>query len=185
MECRVAVSEADQMAILHQRYDVFVEEFPFFSAREDGKHIENDQYDDNALLFGVWDKECLIASCRLIFSNTLSGLPTYRAMVIDPTLFHDDQPTAEISRITIVSGSRILKQTFKILQTMQKEIVRVSETYGIRRWIGAVEPQFLHLLNRTHLPYRPIGPLQILIGAERYPVVLELQDYLISQKEYH
>lgn len=178
MECRLALTKTEQNAIMQQRYAVFVEEFPFFSPREDGQKIECDGYDDHAFFFGVWEKNTLIASCRLIVSDTLSGLPTFNSMTIDSAQLRSNTSTAEISRIIVVPGHRTLIKTIKILQTMQQEIHRVSAEYGIGQWIGAVEPGFLTLLNRARLPYRPIGPLQLRIHAKRYPVVLESHDYL-------
>lgn len=183
MECRLASTKRERHAVLQQRYIVFVQEFSFFPPREDNRKIECDRYDDHALFFGVWEKNTLIASCRLLFSDKQFELPTLSAMSIDPILL-SDQPTAEISRITVASGHRTFKKTIRILQAMQQEISRISDARGIRQWVGAVEPSFLHLLNRAHLPYRTIGPLQFLIGAERYPVVLASQNYKTLQKEH-
>jgi N-acyl-L-homoserine lactone synthetase len=175
MECRIASSEIEKIAILQQRHDVFVEEFNFFSPHIQG--IESDQYDEYALLIGVWEKEILIASCRLILPDNPLGLPTLKSMNIDFKTFQLQKTTAEISRITISSSQRIFRKTIRIFQTMQKEINRASIDYNITQWIGAVEPTFLRLLNQSHLPYRPIGPLQLHIGAKRYPIILTLQDY--------
>jgi N-acyl-L-homoserine lactone synthetase len=177
MECKMASNEMEQSAILRQRYDVFVEEFNFFAPREDGKRIEYDAYDEHALLFGVWEKDMLIASCRLILPINPLGLPTLNTMVIDSEKLQDIQQTAEISRITVASDQRAFRKTIKVLQTMQKEINRISANYEIIQWIGAVGPRFLRLLNQSRLLYRPIGPLQFHIGSERYPVLLRLQDY--------
>ncbi|MFZ3051769.1 MAG: GNAT family N-acetyltransferase [Sulfuricurvum sp.] len=183
MKCSIATTEIERTAILRQRYDIFVEEFNFFTSREDGKPIEYDAYDDHALLFGVWEKDTLIASCRLVLPNDLLGLPTLNNMKIDSEKIQDDQPTAEISRITVAPSYRAFKKTIKILQTMQEAIDRTSTDHGITQLIGAVEPSFLRLLNCSSLPYRPIGPIQYLIGAERYPVILRAQEYTISLKE--
>ncbi|MDD5161206.1 MAG: GNAT family N-acetyltransferase [Sulfuricurvum sp.] len=183
MECRVASTEDERTAILRQRHDVFVEEFNFFVPKDDTQKIEYDQYDAYALLFGVWEKEILIASCRLILPNNPLGLPTLISMQIDPEKFQSDLKTAEISRITVASTQRAFRKTIKILQTMQKEINRISADYGIIQWVGAVGPTFLRLLNQSRLPYRPIGPLQLHIGAERYPIILILQEYISSLKE--
>ena len=183
MKCTIAANEMERAAIVRQRYEIFVEEFNFFEPGNDAKRIESDLYDDYALLFGVWEKESLIASCRLVLPNTAVGLPTLNTMVIDQEIFQHDRPTAEISRITVAAHHRTFKQTIKVLQSMQREISLVSDDYGIQQWIGAVEPAFLRLLHQSHLPYRPIGPLQFKIGAERYPVCLESQDYTTSIKE--
>jgi len=183
LKCHLSSSVAEQNAILRQRYDVFVEEFNFFTPREDGQRIEYDTYDDHALLFGVWEQDLLIASCRLILPNTPLGLPTLNTMVIDSEKLQDIQQTAEISRITVASDQRAFRKTIKVLQTMQKEINRVSANYEINQWIGAVGPRFLRLLNQSRLLYRPIGPLQFHVGTERYPILLRLQDYTASLKE--
>lgn len=184
MECTIASSGRERNAILRQRYDVFVEEFHFFAPNADGKRMECDSYDDHALLFGVWENETLIASCRLILPDKVFALPTLAAMVIDSEPFRNNQPTAEISRITVASHHRTFKKTIKVLQSMQQEIYRVSAERGIVEWIGAVEPAFLRLLHHARLPYRTIGPLQFHIGAERYPVSLSAQDYTASLKGY-
>jgi N-acyl-L-homoserine lactone synthetase len=184
MECKVASTKSEQTAILRQRHDVFVEEFNFFTPKDDIQKIEYDQYDAYSLLFGVWEQEILIASCRLILPNCPLGLPTLTSMNIDFEKFQTDQTTAEISRITVASTQRAFRKTIKILQTMQKEITRVSSDYKIMQWVGAVGPTFLRLLNQSRLPYRPIGPLQLHIGAERYPIILTLEDYTSSLKEH-
>ena len=183
MECKIASTEIEKTAILRQRYDIFVKEFNFFVPREDGQRIEYDKYDDYALLLGVWEKGDLIASCRLVLPNTILGLPTLNAMTIDSDKLQSDQLTAEISRITVASNHRMFKKTIKVLQTMQKEIDRISANRGIIQCIGAVEPSFLRLLNCSRLPYSPIGPLQYLIGAERYPVVLLAKNHTTSLNE--
>lgn len=183
MQCKIASNETEQSAILRQRYDVFVEEFNFFTPGEDGQRIEYDPYDEHALLFGVWEQDLLIASCRLILPNNPLGLPTLNTMLIDTEKLQDIQQTAEISRITVASDQRAFRKTIKVLQTMQKEINRVSADYGITQWIGAVGTRFLRLLNQSRLPYRSIGPLQFHVGTERYPILLRLQDYTSALKE--
>ncbi|MDD2267198.1 GNAT family N-acyltransferase [Sulfuricurvum sp.] len=172
MKCTVASTEMERTAILRQRYDIFVKESGYFVPKEKDDRLEYDSYDDHSLLFGVWENGSLIASCRLVLPNSSLGLPTLKAMEIDADRIQRDQPTAEISRITIAPEHRVFRKTIKILQTMQEEINRVSSTCGIKQFIGAVEPSFLRLLNCSRLSYQPIGPLQHLIGAERYPVIL-------------
>lgn len=183
MKCKIASTEIERTAILQQRYDIFVEEFGYFTPKEDGKRLEYDYYDDHALLLGVWENETLIASCRLILPNHTLGLPTLKAMLIDDEKLEKALPTAEISRITVAREHRMFKKTIKILQTMQKEINRISAEHGIVQLIGAVEPSFLRLLNFSKLPYQPIGPLQFLIGAERYPVLLRHKNFDLTLKE--
>lgn len=172
MICTVASSEMERTAILKQRYDIFVEEFGYFAPKEENDRLEYDSYDAHSLLFGVWENKSLIASCRLVLPNPSLGLPTLNALVIDAEKIQHSQPTAEISRITIIHKHRVFKKTVRILQTMQEEINRVSAEHGIVHLIGAVEPSFLRLLNCSKLPYQPIDPLQFLIGADRYPVIL-------------
>lgn len=183
LECRIALSEEEQTAILYQRYCIFVDEFNFFTPRNDGQQIEYDQYDEYSLLLGVWNKDLLVASCRLVLPNNTLGLPTLNAMIIDSKKLQDDQPTAEISRITVSSPHRTFKKTIKVLQLMQKKIDQISFDHKIIQLIGAVEPSFMRLLNCASLPYQPIGPLQYLIGAERFPVLLRVQDYTHTMKE--
>lgn len=168
--------------ILRQRYDIFVEEFHFFAPREDGERTEIDHYDEHSLLLGVWEESELIASCRLVLPNTLLGLPTYNSLIVDSEKFQKDTLTAEISRITVTSNHRTFKKTIAILQAMQQKIDLISNEYGIFQLIGAVEPSFLRLLNCSNLPYFPIGPLQYLIGAERYPVMLSTLQSTTSLK---
>lgn len=170
--CRVSSNKTEESMILQQRYNIFVEEFHFFAPREDGQRIEFDHYDEHALLLGIWDNSELIASCRLVLPNTLLGLPTPSNMIVDSEKFQKDMLTAEISRITVTSTHRTFKKTIAILQIMQKKIDHICDEYGIFQLIGAVEPSFLRLLNCSGLPYFPVGPLQYLIGAERYPVML-------------
>lgn len=179
MKCTVASTEIERTNILQQRYDIFVEEFGYFVPKEDGKRLEYDSYDDHSLLFGVWENDVLIASCRLVLPNSTLGLPTLNALTIDAEKIQSNQPTAEISRITIAHEHRVFKKTVRILQTMQEEINRVSAKHGIVQLIGAVEPSFLRLLNCSKLPYQPIGPLQFLIGAERYPVILTPKNFTL------
>lgn len=183
MECRVAVTQADQIAILHQRYDVFVEEFHYLTPKEDNKQLEYDSYDERSLLFGVWEDEELIASCRLIFADNLFDLPTCNSLIIDSEQLQKERPTAEISRILIAHDHRVLNQTLKILHTLQEEINKVASQHSIEQLIGVVEPSFLHLLNYAHLPYIPIGPLQHHIGPDRYPVMLKLDNDIVAPKE--
>lgn len=183
VECRIASNETEQTAILQQRYTIFVEEFSFLPPQKDGKHIEYDKYDSDALLFGVWEKDDLIASCRLILPSMRLGLPTLRTMAIDSDKFANDLPTAEISRILVASKHRIFRKTIKIFQTMQQEINRISSEHGIVQVIGAVEPSLLRLLNCARLAYQPIGPLQRHIGPDRYPIILKLQDPISPLKE--
>ncbi|MDD2951070.1 MAG: GNAT family N-acetyltransferase [Sulfuricurvum sp.] len=178
-----ASTEMERTAILQQRYDIFVEEFNYLAPREDGKHIEYDEYDKYSLLFGVWEEESLIASCRLVLPNPILGLPTLKVMVIDAGKLESTQPTAEISRILVASKHRIFKKTIKILQIMQKEINKIASEYNIVQLIGSVEASFLRLLNCAKLPYQAIGPLQHHIGPDRYPIVLKLQDNITSIKE--
>lgn len=183
VKCTIASTEMERTAILQQRHDIFVEEFNFFTPREDGQRIEYDKYDDHALLLGVWENDTLIASCRLLFPNSTLALPTLKSMKIDSEKFQRESPTAEISRITVSKGHRAFKKTTKVLQSMQKEINRISANHGIVQLIGAVEPSFLRLLNCSGLPYIPIGPLQYLIGADRYPVMLCSLEYTTPIKE--
>lgn len=183
MECRIASTEIEKLAILKQRHDVFIEEFNFFTPKIDTQGIESDKYDKYALLIGVWEEELLIASCRLILPDNPLGLPTLTSMEIDSKKFQLSQVTAEISRITIASTQRVFKKTIRILQMMQKEINKVSIDYKITQWVGAVGPTFLRLLNQSRLPYQPIGPLQLHIGTERYPIILTLKDYTSTLKK--
>ena len=179
VKCSVASTEMERTAILRQRYDIFVKEFGYFLPKEEDDRLEYDSYDTHSLLFGVWEDGSLIASCRLVLPNSSLGLPTLKAMVIDAKKIQCDQPTAEISRITIAPEHRVFRKTIKILQTMQEEINRVASEYGIEQFIGAVEPSFLRLLNCSKLSYQPIGPLQYLIGAERYPVILTHKNFTL------
>ncbi|HZF70234.1 GNAT family N-acyltransferase [Sulfuricurvum sp.] len=184
MKCTVASTEMERIAILRQRYDIFVEEFNFLAPKEENKRIEYDEYDEHSLLFGVWEDTSLIASCRLVLPNSSFELPTLKAMVIDAKKLDRLQPTAEISRILVASNHRIFKKTIKILQTMQKEINKIASEHNIEQLIGSVEPSFLRLLNCSKLPYQAIGPLQHHIGPDRYPIVLKLHDNVTPNKEY-
>lgn len=156
-----------------------MKEFGYFAPKEEDDCLEYDAYDNHALLFGVWEDGALIASSRLVLPNPTLGLPTLKAMLIDEEKIENGLPTAEISRITIAPQHRVFKKTIKILQTMQEEINRISSEYGIKQFIGAVEPSFLRLLNCSKLTYQPIGPLQYLIGAERYPVILTHKNFTL------
>lgn len=169
--------------ILQQRYDVFVKEFNFLTPRDDGQTIEYDKYDDCALFLGVWEHDELIASCRLILPNDTVGFPTLNRMIIDSKKLRPDQPTVEISRITVAYKHRGFKKTIKVLQTMQKEIDRISVDRGITQCIGAVDASFMKLLTYANLPYKPIGPLQHHIGPDRYPVILISDDYHAALKK--
>lgn len=182
MECKIALDEHERNAILHQRHTIFVEEFQFFEPREDGQPIESDRYDTHAILLGVWENDLLIASCRYLLPNLELGLPTLNNFQIDPQNLQKEIPTAEISRITVAPMHRQFKKTTKILQSMQQTINSISISNNISLLIGAVEPNFLRLLNYASLPYRSIGPIQYVIGAERLPVLLNLQEYF-SHKE--
>lgn len=176
MECKTAHTYEERNTILQQRYSIFVEEFKFFAPREDGIEIEYDLYDEYSILLGVWNKDVLIASCRLVLPNDTIGLPTLNVMRIDSDKRIQMKQTAEISRITVATTYRTFKKTIKVLQTMQKKINQIASEYNIYQLIGAVEPSFLRLLNYAALPYQPIGPLQYLIGAERLPVLLRLKE---------
>jgi N-acyl-L-homoserine lactone synthetase len=184
VKCTIASTEIEKTTILQQRYCIFVEEFGYLAPKADGKRIEYDLYDKHSLLFGVWENEILIASCRLVLPNDTLGLPTLNSMVINAGEIQTNLLTAEISRITVASEHRIFKKTIKILQIMQEEINRISAEYGIMQLIGAVEPSFLRLLNHAKLPYQPIGPLQHHIGPDRNPIILRLQNNIILMKEY-
>lgn len=182
MECKIALNDTERNVILHQRHTIFVEEFQFFSPREDGQLIESDQYDPYALLLGVWENDQLIASCRYVLPNHQLGLPTLNNFFIDSEKFLSDAPTAEISRITVAPKYRTFKKTLKVLQTMQKKIDQISIENNITQLVGAVELNFLRLLNCASLPYQSIGPLKYVIGAERTPVLLNVNEYF-SHKE--
>lgn len=184
MECRKTSTEAEQLAILRQRYNIFVEEYHFFASKDSSDRIEYDEYDNHAVLFGVWEEQELLASCRLVLPESPLGLPTSNALHIDPEKFRKDRHTAEISRVAIAPQHRQLKKSIKILQSLRQEMIQVSTSYGITQWIGSVEPSFMHLLNLSHLHFRPIGPLQNHIGLDRYPVVLSVEDCITSLKEH-
>lgn len=144
--------------------------------------MESDPYDAYAVLFGVWEKNSLIASCRMVLPDSPLGLPTLNTMRVDSQKIRENFLTAEISRISIASEHRVFRKSIRILQTMQQELCRFSSESGIRQLIGAVEPAFLHLLHRSGLPYHPFGPLQYRIGAERYPVIFLVQECSTSAK---
>lgn len=180
VECTTASTEIERTAILRQRYDVFVKEFNYLEPANETEQFEYDEYDPYSLLLGVWEKNILIASCRLILPNDVVGLPTLNSTMIDPQKLKSDQPTAEISRIIVARDHRKFKQTIKVLQAMQHEIYRLTSDYGISQCIGAIEVSFLKLLHYANLPYKPIGPLQHHIGPDRYPVVLTTDDYLTA-----
>ena len=184
MECRKASTEAECLTILRQRYDIFVEEYHFFVPKESDRRIEYDDYDTYAVLFGVWERDDLLASCRLVLPENPLGLPTSNALHIDPEKFRIDSHTAEISRIAIASKHRRLKNSIKILQSLRHEMIQTSISNGITHWIGAVEPGFLKLLNLSRLHFKPIGPLQNHIDLDRYPVALSVHDCIISLKEH-
>jgi len=176
LECKTAFTERERHAILHQRYSIFVDEFKFFAPRDDGKEIEYDHYDEYSLLLGVWNKDVLVGSCRLVLPNDMVGLPTLNAMLIDSEKLVQNERTAEISRITVAAAYRTFKKTIEVLQIMQHKINQIASDHNILQLIGAVEPSFLRLLNYASLPYRAIGPIQYLIGAERLPVLLTLKE---------
>lgn len=175
LECKTAFTEEERHAILHQRYSIFVDEFKFFAPRDDGKEIEYDHYDEYSLLLGVWNEDILVGSCRLVLPNKTVGLPTLNVMRIDSEKLVHNERTAEISRITVAATYRTFKKTIEVLQIMQHKINQIASEHNILQLIGAVEPSFLRLLNYASLPYRPIGPIQYLIGAERLPVLLTLK----------
>jgi N-acyl-L-homoserine lactone synthetase len=118
----------------------------------------------------------------MVLPDSPLGLPTLNTMKVDPKKIRKDLLTAEISRICVASDHRGFRKTIRILQMMQKELCRVSSETGIEQLIGAVEPAFLHLLHRSALPYRPFGPLQYRIGAERYPVVFRIGECGTAEK---
>lgn len=183
IEGRIALTESERMAILRQRFDIFVEEFNFFPPREDGQRIESDPYDEYSLLLGVWEDKELIGSCRLVLPESPIGLPTLNTMIIDTETIKKDRLTAEISRITVASAHRMFKKTITILQAMQREISRVSAERGITQCVGAVEPGFIRLLSCSNLPCNPIGPLQHHVGLDRYPIILTAEAYAEHGKE--
>lgn len=176
LECKTAFTEKERHAILHQRYSIFVDEFKFFAPRDDGKEIEYDRYDEYSLLLGVWNEDVLVGSCRLVLPNDTIGLPTLNVMLIDSEKLVQNERTAEISRITVAAAYRTFKKTIEVLQIMQHKIDQIASDHNILQLIGAVEPSFLRLLNYASLPYRAIGPIQYLIGAERLPVLLTLKE---------
>lgn len=183
VECTTAATEIERTAILRQRYDIFVKELNFFAPTDEIKQLEYDQYDPYSLLIGVWEKNELIASCRLILPNDTLGFPTLNTLIIDSKKLWSNHLTAEISRITVASNNRSFKKTIKVLQIMQQKIYEISVDRGIIQCIGAVEVPFLKLLHYANLPYKPIGPLQHHIGPDRYPVVLIIDDYLAALKK--
>lgn len=183
IEGRIAVAESERMAILRQRYDVFVKELNFFAPIDDIIQLEYDQYDEYALLLGVWEEDELIASCRIVLPNDTLGLPTLNTLQIDSKKLWSNDFTAEISRITVASNHRSFKKTIKILQIMQDKIYQTSINHEITQCIGAIEASLMKLLSYAGLPYKPIGPLQHHIGPDRYPVVLSNHDYLDALKK--
>lgn len=184
MHCKMALNDAERNLIFEQRYVIFVEEFHFFAPRSDGRKIECDNYDDYSALFGVWEKNVLLASCRLVLPYSPLGLPTLNSMRVDRDAMDHTLSRAEISRITVFSEHRTFKKTTKILQTMQEELCRFAVDSRIQQFIGAVEPAFLRLLNCAMLAYKPFGPLQYHIGAERYPVFFSVHDCNSDAQEY-
>lgn len=176
IEGRIALTESERMAILRQRFDIFVEEFNFLPPREDGQRIESDQYDEYSLLLGVWEGDELIGSCRLVLPNNPLGFPALNTLVIDSTKLPADQLTGEVSRITVAAGHRTFKKSVLAIQAMQREIHRYSAVHGITQWVGAVEPSFMRLINCASVPCNPIGPLQHHIGPDRYPVIMPIRN---------
>jgi N-acyl-L-homoserine lactone synthetase len=176
VKCTLACEEGEQKLILEQRYAIFVKEFNFFTPMRETHNIERDQYDAYSALFGVWEKNSLVASCRLILPHSPLGLPTLKTMEIDLCKIDHSLTSAEISRISVSAEHRTLEKTTKILQIMQKELCRFALIKGIEQFIGAVEPAFLRLLKCSMLAYQPFGPLQYHIGAKRYPVFYLVQN---------
>lgn len=181
--CRTASTKDELDAILQQRYEVFVEELDFFTPPEENVPIEYDEYDDHSVFLGVWEENKLLASCRLIFEHDSFVLPTLSAVSINSPLYEPDAKTAEISRLTIASPYRTFKKSIQIFTVMQQELDRVSAVHNVSQLIASVEPTFLHLINRAHLPYQSIGPLQHYIKFDRYPIILKLQDRINLVKE--
>ena len=182
--CRTASTKDELDAILQQRYEVFVEELDFFTPPNENIPLEHDCYDDHSVFLGVWEDNELLASCRLIFGNDAVTLPTVDAVFIDSPLYETNAKTAEISRLTIATPHRSFKKSIQIFTVMQQELDRIAVEHQLTQLIASVEPTFLHLINRAHLPYQSIGPLQHYIKFDRYPIILKMENRINLFKEY-
>ncbi len=160
------------------RYKVWCEESNILDRSNYPDQQESDQYDDYADHFAIFDEHDEVCACIRLIHHSPIGYPTANYLEYDHEKYvFKDKRMAELSRIFVDSSHRSIKQTKLFFTGFTKYLVYPKlKEYKIDYCYGALEKQFLKLLNIYKIPYRSIGNAKFYYGGNRHPSVMSVKE---------
>lgn len=163
----IARNETEEKMQAYQlRHKVFCEELKWVPKREDGLEIDN--YDNNAIFFGVFINRRLLAFLRLILSDGHFMIEKEFSSLVDSThKIQKTNDTAEISRLCVAPEARnqMMSENFSfhnISMLLYKSVYHWCNRYNIKYLYLVVETKIYRLLRIQGFPCMAIGEPKIM-----------------------
>jgi len=168
-------------AILKLRHDIYCNELKWVEPNPAG--IEQDNYDNLAVYFGVFAQDgLLLGTSRIIPSNSYGFMVDNEfKRLVDPKKIKniDLKNTVEVSRLAVRSNSRGNKINGRLIsEYLYLGMYKWSKVHRIKYWIFVVEKSFLdYLINRYSMVLKLLGEgYKFEDGIFAVPALLELRE---------
>ncbi len=159
------LTEEETVKASHLRYRVFCQELGWLPKSE--KELEIDDYDNNAVFFGVFDGQReLLAYLRLIMPESPFMLEREFASLLGHRYkIRKEKDTAEVSRLCLAPKARknrifCTSGIYGVSIFLFKGVYHWCIRNGIRYLYAVAEQKIWRLFYAKGFPYKPIGELK-------------------------
>ncbi|WP_200763932.1 GNAT family N-acyltransferase [Nitrosophilus alvini] len=173
--------EADTEELLDKvfrfRCKIMCEEKKFLDINDFPDKKERDKYDEYAIQFAALDENDEVCACVRLIHHSPIGYPTENNLEFDKEKYKfDREKLCEVSRIFIDKKYRNMKDTKVLMEFVKKYVYFKMKDFGIEYSYGALENNFIKLLNIFKIPYKKIGIGKEFYSVLRYPCIMYVED---------
>jgi acyl homoserine lactone synthase len=176
-------SEDEKAAAYRLRHSIFCGELKWVLQSTNG--MEHDEYDDNAIFFGVFDgQQRLVSFLRLILPNRQFMMEKAFLSLVDPShRIRKEADTAEISRLCVAPEVRNSRTggnfgVHKISLLLCKAVYQWCKLNNVRFLYAVTELKVYRLYCLTGFLYRTIGtPVKMPDGVTAVAVMLDWDEF--------
>ncbi len=177
------ISQEEREAAFRLRHSIFCGELKWVLQSSDG--MESDEYDGNAVFFGVFDAGGrLVSFLRLILPDQQFMVEKVFLSLVDPAHhIRKEADTAEISRLCVAPEARTSHNegnfgVHRISLLLFKAVYQWCRINGLRYLYAVTELKVYRLYCLKGFPYRKIGvPTKMSDGVTVVAVMLDWEEF--------
>lgn len=185
---KIITDEDEEIQAYHLRHRVFCQELDWVSQSENA--LETDEYDDNAIFFGVFNQSKLVAFIRLILpEKSFMMEKSFSLLVGSDHKIRKENDTVEVSRLCISPETRKDMYfgnfgVYNISMFIYKGVYHWCIRNNIRYLYLVVEYKIYRLLCAKGFPCKRIGePKTMPDGVVAVAAIMDWRDFEIFNTE--